>query len=344
MPRKRKRKLGPREKAAVLSDMSAAQIVRAKSDDERERAEGKALNLRMQSLEQSLKGDRSKAAAADTARQMKGQSEKATVLGGGLWNLENGYHGSLEEYAIFEGRKLGTMSDLELQYIHAAKAIARRKLSIAPKDVRDRGEGYLKKADHLFRAAHDRALSQSGGKSITQGEFARYIHNQKPVGASGNPIDPAIAAMWLRFVLADNEQGTGGTTWEIPFSGGKKIPTGTSKSPLSVPGMGGVTDSKRYLAKTGRNLRAEAGQREPVTERLMQGWFGAGPLAHPARPPRNRWDAFIPPQQFPRGRGGVTGKAYPELNPAENPAMLRKLRLDNLPPGMDPEEFLRQYE
>jgi len=273
-------------------------------------------------------------------------SEGATrsLLAGDLWSLKDGYTGSLAPEAVAQGYDKGAISDIELRWIDTARALADDNVGAAPQWITNKAnpEQFIKNARYLLNAAHDRALREKGhGGSLTQGEFAAWVARNKPKGVSGKPIDPTMAAMYLRFRLARASATTGAKKSSVAWSdpkgrplmsgrtvGDDEVDTNILISPLSTVEHGGVGASKAFLGGTLRPLIPRGDRVGPKPS----GWFADSWF--------NRQDI---PEEAMYGGGPVLGGMatmsphrvsavrYPGLNPAENPEKLRELRLANKP-------------
>jgi hypothetical protein len=87
---------------------------------------------------------------------------------------------------------------------------------------------------------------------LTQYGFAQHIINNKPLGAGGKPIDPTLAAMWVRFTRARHLQQRGG--WNLPkpedWKRGDPIPNLLDGGEASTKILDGEGSSLRFSTPT----------------------------------------------------------------------------------------------
>ena len=293
------------------------------------------------------------AAAADRKRETEGRQNREAearrqLTAGDMWNLSYGYAGSLSPGAVRAGHQKGEISDTELLWISTARALAANKVSAAPKWIKDKAdpERFIKNARYFLDAAHDRALGEKGtGGFLTQGEFATWVRDNKPKGVAGKPIDPTVAAMYLRFRLAAQAASAGAKKSSVAVAyadkKGNPIPAGrvvggeagteALADPLSREDLGGVGASTKFLRPGAFNVKPKrdwsAGGR--------QGAYRLEPRTTPSHGgAKLHYDVH----------GEVVSRArYPHLNPSVNAERLRKMRLANKP-SQGPKAMLSDEE
>ena len=362
--------IGPRERDAGLRGAGPAAIELARAADEEAAfaKESKKASMESVTLSNALK-------RSAVAQQGKTQ-EAARILDNNVFDLsapfndEHGYKGTLDPVKVSAARgrqpgEDGHIGDMEYDAIQLSGAIANQDVRKIPKRFRPLFEGrnprfrdaadYLKSYKEMLDGYHDKAMKslalegekptsglarttgwvglfgEAKPQKLTEGTFADWIASNKPPGATGTPLSPTLAAMYYRQENARRAR-VSQVRPQTKAEGGRPVN-------LLDPRMAAAYYPDRKPWREPETIIDEPSFEQSLRganiNRFKRGLLGSKQSAPiPLFRKRHKGAAHIDTRTFPNNLGdpGVRGRNARNL-----------ARLQNLPPGMDPEEFLRQF-